>query len=319
MANEERRRLRFTRPAMAAPFEIILDADRPDAELKDIADWAFEIVRRLEEQLSAYIATSDVVWINNTAAERPARIEPRLFDLLKTCRRLHDETDGAFDVTVGPLVKTWGFFRRQGQMPDPATLEEARAKVGMEFVSLNDEDHSVSFEKPGVEINLGAVGKGYVVDRVVEAMRSWGVKCALVHSAKSSIAVIGKPPVGELAWRLGVTDPRDIEKALGSLVLVDSTMSVSGNWEQFFKHEGKTYSHILDPRTGQPAQGILSTTVTGPSAAVTDGLATAFFVMGVEKTREFCEKHKDIGAVILAGESPEKMTTHTFNCTLEAV
>jgi thiamine biosynthesis lipoprotein len=301
---------------MAATFEIILDVDRPEQELHVIADNAFELVRHLEGQISAYIPTSDVCWINDTAAERPARIEPYLYDLLKTCRRIHDETDGAFDITVGPLIKAWGFFRREGRMPDPAELEKARENVGMKFVHLDDEEHSVRFEKPGIEINLGAVGKGYVVDRVVEAMRRWGVRCGLAHSAKSSIAVIGKPPVGE-GWRLGVTDPRQTDKALGSLVLVDSTMSTSGNWEQSFKLEGKTYSHVIEPKTGQPAQGVLSTTVIGPLAAVTDALATAFFVMGVEKIRQFCGQRREIGAVVLAGDRPDQLTVHTFNCNLE--
>jgi thiamine biosynthesis lipoprotein len=310
------RRLHFSRPAMAATFEIILDVDRPEPELAIFAENAFELVKHLEGQISAYISSSDVCWINATAAERPARLEPRLYDLLKSCRQLHEETDGSFDVTVGPLVRVWGFFRRQGKMPDPVELEKARAKVGMEHIRFDDEERSVRFDKPGMEINLGAVGKGYVVDRVVEALRGWGVRCGLVHSARSSIAVIGKPPLAD-GWVLGVTDPRETDKALGSLTLVDSTMSVSGNWEQVFTVEGKTYSHILDPRTGRPAQGIISTTVVGPSAAVTDARATAFFVMGVEKTRHYCEERKDIGAVILAGSSPDQMAIHTFNCVLE--
>jgi len=316
MTVNELRRLHFHRFAMAAPFEIVLDLDRAEQELRLVADNAFEIVGHLEGQLSAYVPTSDVCWINETAAERPARIEPRLYDLLKTCRQIYEETDGAFDITVGPLIKTWGFFRREGRTPNPTELEAVRADVGMEFVLFNDHDHSVRFEKPGTEINLGAIGKGYVVDRVVEALRGWGVRCGLVHSAQSSIAVIGKPPVGD-GWRLGVTDPRQTDKALGTLTLVDSTMSISGNWEQFFKLEGKTYSHIIDPKSGQPAQGILSTTVIGPSAAVTDALATAFFVMGIEKVRHFCEERREIGAVVLAGESPQQMSVHTFNCVFE--
>jgi len=301
---------------MAAPFEIILDVDRPEQELRVFADNAFEMVEHLEGQLSAYIPTSDVCWINDTAFERPARIEPNLFELLKTCRRLYEETNGAFDITVGPLIKAWGFFRREGRLPEPAELDTARARIGMEHVRLDDEDHSVRFEKPGIEINLGAVGKGYVVDRVLEALRRWGVRCALVHSAQSSIGVIGKPPVGD-GWRLGVTDPRNPEKALGSVVLTDSTMSTSGNWEQFFKLEGRMYSHIIDPKSGQPAQGILSTTVIGPSAAVSDALATAFFVMGVERARQFCEERGDIGAVLLAGDVPEHREIHSWKCILE--
>ncbi|MCX8038505.1 MAG: FAD:protein FMN transferase [Candidatus Sumerlaeia bacterium] len=310
-----RRRLHFQRIAMAAPFEIVLDADRPEGELRTIADAAFDLVEHLEGQLSAYVGTSDISYINETAADRPARIEPRLYALLKTCRRLYEETDGAFDITVGPLLKTWGFYRRAGKMPEPATLEGARQAVGMHHILFDDDAHSVRFDRPGVEINLGAVGKGYVVDRVVEALRGWGIRCALVHSAQSSIAVIGKPPFDE-GWRLGVTDPRDRQKALGALLLCDSTMSTSGSWEQFFEHEGRRYSHILDPRTGWPATGILSTTVVAPSATEGDALATAFFVMGVEKARAYCEKHSAVGAVLIAGASPEDFAVHAVNCQM---
>ena len=315
-AEGEHSRLHFSRKAMAAPFEIILDLDRPKQELEVIAEAAFELVEHLEGQLSAYLSTSDICWINDAAAERPARLEPRLYELLKMCRRVYNETCGAFDITVGPLVKAWGFYRREGRKPDPAELEVAREKVGMPFVRFDDEEHSVRFEKPGMELNLGAVGKGYVVDRVVEALRGWGIRCGLVHSARSTIAVIGEPPVGD-GWRLGVTDPRATEKALGVLTLADSTMSTSGNWEQFFKLEGKSYSHIIDPRSGQPAQGILSTTVVGPSAAESDALATAFFVMGVERTRDYCEERRQIGAVVLAGETPEQLSVHTLNLILD--
>ncbi len=312
-----RRRLHFHRIAMAAPFEIALDVDRPEGELRTIADAAFDLVEHLEGQLSAYVGTSDISYINETAADRPARIEPRLYALLETCRRLYEETDGAFDITVGPLVKTWGFYRRAGKMPDAAALEAAREKIGMQHVQFDDETCSVRFDRPGVEINLGAVGKGYVVDRVVEALRGWGIRCALVHSAQSSIAVIGKPPFDD-GWRLGVADPRDRQKALGALVLCDSTLSVSGSWEQFFEHEGKRYSHILDPRTGWPATGVLSTTVVAPSATEGDALATAFLVMGEDKVRAYCEKHPDVGAVLIVGASPADFTVSTVNCRLVA-
>ena len=302
---------------MAAPFEILFDVDRPESEIHDMADTAFELVENLERQLSAYVGASDVCYINHTAAERPARIVPDLFELLETARRLHDETEGAFDVTIGPLVRAWGFFRREGRMPDPDELAAARERVGMEHVILDDRAYTVRFAKPGIEINLGAIGKGYVIDRVVSQLREWGVRCALVHSGQSAIAGIGAPPNDD-GWRVGVADPRDPSKAFGALLLVDSAMSVSGNWEQFFELDGKRYCHILDPRTGRPARGILSTTVTAASAAIADALSTAFFVMGVEQTRRYCETHEGVGAVIIAGDSPQNLAIHTFGCKMIA-
>lgn len=302
---------------MAAPFEIILDVDRDKQDLHNMADEAFEIVKALERQFSAYIPSSDIGYINRTAPHHPARIEPNVFRLLKLAQRIHRETGGAFDITAGPLIKVWGFYKREGRMPDEDELKKARAKVGMQYVILDEEELTVFFDRPGIEINLGGIGKGYVVDRVIAQLREWGVKTAMVHSGNSSIACIGRPPVGE-GWYVGVADPRDNEKALGLLTLEDNAVSISGSTEQFFKLGDQTYSHILNPLTGWPAQGILETAAIGPSAAETDALATAFFVMGLEKVKKFCEERREIAAVLITGDAPAQFEVHTFDCTLES-
>jgi len=301
---------------MGSTFEIIFEMDRPREQLDAAAGSAFELVDQLEGELSSYIATSDIRYINGTAPERPAWVAPDLFDLLLTARQIYRETNGAFDITAGPLVRTWGFYRGEGRKPDPDELADVLDKVGMDMVHFDEKEHTVRFEKPGIEINLGAIGKGYVVDRVVALLRQWDIECAVVNSANSSIAVMGAPPETQ-GWPLGVADPRDPDKALGLLYLADKAMGTSGGWEQFFELDGTIYSHIIDPRSGQPARGMLATTVIGPSATITDALATAFFVMGVEEARRYCETHPDIAAVLIAGESPDEMIVHTVGCKLE--
>ena len=302
---------------MAAPFEILLDVDRDRSRLQEIADAAFDLARDLDAQLSSYLPTSDICFINATAYDRPARIEPHLMRLLATARRLWRETDGAFDVTVGPLVHAWGFFRREGHVPDPPVLAAARERVGMQHVRLDEENLTVSFDRPGVEINLGAIGKGFVVDCVVEALRGWGIRAAVVHSAQSSIATIGRPLAGG-DWYLGVADPFDLTRSVGVLPVNDGSLSISGSAEQSFQHNGRIYSHILDPRTGEPVQGQLAgTAVVGPTAAETDALATAFFVMGVDNARRYCEGRKAFAAVLFEGETADSMHTHTVGCSLE--
>ncbi|MFQ6133259.1 MAG: FAD:protein FMN transferase [Armatimonadota bacterium] len=308
-------RLRVTREAMHAPFEIILHGDRDERALQDIAESAVEEVKRLEGQLSAFIPSSDLCWINDTAWQRPVPVEPGLFDLLSMAADVHAETEGAFDITVGPLLKCWGFFRRQGALPGDEELASAREKVGMRHVALDADRRTVRFLRQGVELNLGALGKGYAVDRAVEHLRQWQVTCALVHSGASSIYALGCPP-GLRGWRVGILDPRDRSRRVGALTLRDQALCTSGNWEQYFTVDGTRYGHLIDPRSGWPAQGMLGTTVLGASAAEADALATAFFVLGVEGTRQYCDRNQQ-AAVLFSEVDGERMAVHEFGCTME--
>lgn len=301
--------LRAAHTAMATEFEVVLVG--PDLRhLRAVAQEAFEEIDRLEEQLSAYRPTSDVCWLNRTAFHRPARVEPGLFDLLQTARRIWQETDGAFDVTVGPLVKCWGFFRREGRVPSPEDLAAARERVGMQYVELNPAQRTVRFLREGVELNLGGIAKGYAVQWVADRIRHYDVASALVHGGQSSIAAWGTPPVCGPAgnplggrsrlegWRVGLGHPRRTDARLGVVRLRDEALSTSGDYELFFEVEGRLYSHLLDPRTGEPASGLWSTWVVASDAAVTDALSTAFFVLGVEGTRDYCDQHDGVAAFL---------------------
>jgi len=327
--------LRVAHTAMATEFEVVLYG--PDLQhLRAVAQEAFDEIDRLEEQLSAYRPTSDVCWINRTAFHRPVRVEPGLFDLLQTARRIWQETDGAFDITVGPLVRCWGFFRRGGASPlsfrrggagggvrpSPEDLAAARARVGMQYVELDPAERTVRFLREGVELNLGGIAKGYAVQWVADRIRRYNVASALVHSGQSSIAAWGTPPPlpplrgggrggapfvvppgtlwvgGPFGWRVGLGHPRRTDARLGVVRLRDEALSTSGDYELFFEVEGRTYSHLLDPRTGEPASGLWSTWVVASDAAVTDALSTAFFVLGVEGARDYCEQHDGVAAFL---------------------
>jgi thiamine biosynthesis lipoprotein len=313
-----------------------------------VAQAAGEEIDALGRQLSAYLPTSDVCWLNRTAPHRPARVEPGLFRLLQRAEQVHAETEGAFDVTVGPLIKCWGFFRRQGRIPPADELAAARAGVGMHHVHLDPTDRSVSFDREGVEINLGGIGKGYAVQRVIDLLRRYRVDSAFVHVGHSSIAAFGEPPlvvrrpeqeVKDRAvpsgWRVGLRHPRQPEERLGvlSLQIADcgsqsleseirnpkseirnrlgvvrlrnESLATSGDYEQFFEVDGRIYSHILDPRTGEPAQGIWSAWAKAPNGAWADALSTAFFVLGVEGTRRYCQSHEDVGAALVPATEGE--------------
>jgi thiamine biosynthesis lipoprotein len=241
-------------------------------------------VDRLDRLLSHYRSDSPLSRLNREAANGPVVIEPELLDFLAVCLRWSRESDGAFDVTVGPLMKTWGFFRDEGRLPQEREIQSALARVGYQHVVLDREHGTVRFDRLGVELDLGGIGKGYAVDRVVELLRRRGVASALVNLGGSSVYGLGAPPGAE-AWEVGIQDPTDRGKAALTVRLRDRALSVSGGYARFFEKDGVTYSHIMDPRTGRPVSGVLSVAVLSASATDGDALDNVFFVQGLATAR----------------------------------
>jgi FAD:protein FMN transferase len=297
--------LRAEHTAMACPFGFELWGADP-LHLQAVIEEATEELDRLEQQLSAHVPTSDICWLNAVAADAPARVEPELFDLLSLAARLHEATDGAFDVTAGPLIRCWGFLAREGALPDPAALAEARTRVGMRHVSLDPEERTVFFQRPGIEINLGAIGKGYALRRLLALLQRYEVDAALLHSGASTIAAFGERPDGE-PWRVGMLDPEDGARRLGVLAMREGALATSGQLEQSFVHEGRRFGHILDPRSGEPASGVICVWVQAADPAEADALSTALFVLGPEDARRYCEEHPAVAAyLLLEDETPPR-------------
>jgi thiamine biosynthesis lipoprotein len=280
---------------MACRFEVTLPLE--DQAGVAAARQALDEVDRLEDQLTIFSESSEVTFINREAAAGPVCVEQSLFSLMLLCRELCRETGGAFDITSGPLSRCWGFLRRQGRIPEPDEIEEARALVGGDKLLIDCESRAIRFARPGVEINLGSIGKGYALDRVAEMMRK-RVRSALLSAGSSSIRAIDGADGG---WTVGVRHPGDKERRLAVARLRDAALSTSGGEEQFFEYGGKRYGHIIDPRTGWPADRVSSVTVIAPSAAVTDALATAFYVGGPELADAYCDAHP--GVLVLMLES----------------
>lgn len=288
--------LRFARPAMATTFEICIPFGTPDAATA--ADAAFDLIDRLEDQLTVYRKHSEISRLNRLAAVSPVVVEPRLFALLQLAQWLAGETGGAFDVTAGPLVRAWGFFRRQGRVPDDAELADAFARVGFHQVELNADDRTVHFRRRGVEINLGSIGKGYALDRAAELLRrDWGIGSALLHAGGSSVVAVGHPPGGE-AWAVTVRHPWD-GSAVATVYLRDQGLATSAATFQHFAYNQRKLGHLIDPRTGRPAEGTASATAVAPTAAEADALSTAFYVLGEGGSAEVCGRHADYGAAVL--------------------
>jgi thiamine biosynthesis lipoprotein len=288
-----------SRAAMACRFEVTLPLE--DQAGVSAARQALDEVDRLEDQLTIFRESSEVSFINREAVASSAPVERSLFSLLLLCQELCRETGGAFDITSGPLSRCWGLLRRQGRIPEPDEIEEARALVGGDKLFFDCESRAIRFARPGVEINLGSIGKGYALDRIAAMIRK-RVRAALLSAGSSSIRAIGG---GDNGWTVGVRHPVDKERRLAVARLRDAALSTSGAEEQFFEYGGKRYGHIIDPRTGWPADRVASVTVIASSptvgAAVSDALATAFYVGGPELAAGYCDAHP--GVLVLMLES----------------
>jgi len=258
---------------------------------------ALDLVETLEEQLSYFRPTSEISRVNLLAADEPVEVDPRLFELLRLAAMLYDETAGAYDITSAPLWEIWGFSRRAGKIPSDADLAATRSRVGGHLVELDSTRHTVRFCKPGVRINLGSLGKGYALDACGEQLLTAGMADFLLHGGQSSVLARGS--VGKVAWEIGIRHPLQAGQRLGVVRLCNRALGTSGQQSQSFRHRGRRYGHILDPRSGWPAEGVLSATVVAPTAALADALSTACYVMGAKQSLDYCRSHPGIGVVLL--------------------
>lgn len=290
----------LARHAMATRFELLLHGGE-EAALRAAGEEALDEVGRLADDLSYFCATSQVFRINQEAAKRPVRVAPWLFRLLQRARRLSEETDGTFDITVAPLMRCWGFYTHEGRVPEPEALARARACVGMSLVELNEADLTVRFTREGVQVDLGSIGKGYAVERVGELLRESGVTSALLHGGTSTVLAIGAPPDAD-GWKIGIEQPAsaageasnpklqvpnpndagflEVSPPMATVLLRDESLSVSAVWGKSFTTAEKTYGHVIDPRTGQPTVGALLSAVVLPSATESDALSTMLLTLG---------------------------------------
>ena len=287
---------------MACRFEITFDAS--DARFVPAAQAALNHVDTIEAQLTVFRETSDIADINRRAARESVSCDPSLFDLLSRCQVLSRHTDGAFDITSTPLSRCWGFLRREGRLPTSAEIASARDIVGMCHVSLDTKQFGVRFCKSGIELNLGAVGKGYALDRVATTLRRAHVRHALLSAGRSSLLAIGGRDQG---WSVDiVSTSRD--RPIARVWLRDAALGTSGAGEQFVIEEGRRYGHVIDPRTGWPAEGTLSATVVCTSAADADALSTAFLVGGPALADRYCAVHSNVLALL----TPDDGSGRTF-------
>lgn len=276
----------ISRRAMATEFVVMLPPNQADAV--EVAVAALEQVDVIEQALTIYRPDSEIAVLNRTAGIGPVSVSPQTFDLLRRAIAWSEQTQGAFDISAGPLVEAWGFTSRSGKKPTDDAIQEARQRVGYEQITLDGDNRTVRFAVPDMSINLGAIGKGYALDRVAEELRGQGVEDFLIHGGNSSVLAAGDQVAGsQLGWPVGVAHPTKPKHRLAGIWLRDQSIATSGSGKQFFHHRGRRYGHVIDPRTGYPAGDLLSLTVLMDSAADADACATGLFVEGAKKTIDF--------------------------------
>jgi len=261
----------------------------PDSRiLEAAAATAFDLVHRLDRMLSNYDPASEWSKVNRDAGQGPVKVSPELFQLLSACSEYSRESDGAFDITVGPLMKVWGFYKGEGRLARRQDVTEALLRVGYRYLRLDPAALTVRFDRPAMQLDPGGIGKGYAVDRMVQVLKASGVERALVSAAGSSIYGMGTPPSEPKGWRITIRDPRDPHQSAAEVFLKDASMSTSGSYEKFFWAEGRRYSHLMDPRTGYPAQGASSVSVIAPKTIDSEAWTKPYFING----RAWTSAHK---------------------------
>lgn len=302
-------RLEASADAMGSTYSVVLyDKDRN--RMESAADDAFEEARRLDALLSNYRPESEWSKINREAAQHPVAVSKELFDLLAACAEYSRASEGAFDITVGPLMEVWGFYKDTGHMPRPGEVQNVLGRIGYRNLILDASNQTVAFAKAGMNIDPGGVGKGYAVDKMVEVLKKDGIRTALVSGGGSSIYGLGAPP-DEPGWKIQIKNPHNEFLHVTEVTLKNESLSTSGSYEKFFVADGKTWSHIMDPRTGFPAQGTLSVSVIAPRTLDSEVWAKPYFINGrqwtaLHKPRDFRVFFCPVDETNGAGSDPKK-------------
>lgn len=254
-------------------------------------------LHRVDSLMSNWTTTSEVARINREAGTSTVTVEPEVARVIDASLAMWRDSRGAFDITVEPLIRLWGFIGGPKRVPSDAEIAAVLPRVGAGNVAFDRATRKLHFRKEGVRIDLGGIAKGYAVDVAADSLRAHGVANGLIDLTGNMVA-IGHPAAAP-HWRIGIRDPRDRMSHFARIALTDQAISTSGQYEQFIAANGRTYGHILDPRTGKSVDGLISVTLVGPTALACDSWDTPMFVMGPAAARRVAREHSELDAVLV--------------------
>jgi len=279
---------RFSHEAMATTYEVIV-VHEDERYAGQAAAAAFEEVDRLEAELSRFIENSDISRINNLAVGERLVLGLATFECLEISRRVYEDTKGAFDITIGSLLKCWQSKEGKPRTPTKEELDLAREDTGTDLLRLDAEEHTVEVLSEGVQVDLGGMGKGYAVDQMAKLLREWSIDVALIHGGYSSVFALDGPADMQ-GWPVTMSDPGKGKRTLAKLQFQGRALSGSG------VRKGQ---HIIDPRTSRPVKGRRAAWSSTPDAATGDALSTAFMVMEPEEIKQYCLRHPEVLAMVI--------------------
>jgi thiamine biosynthesis lipoprotein len=297
---------------MGSSFELIVaEEDEAVADLR--LEEGIAEIRRIEGLLTEFSTDSQTALLNNHAGQRPVKVDPEVYQLIRRCIHLSHVTQGAFDISAGALKALYNFKERQARLPDAALLSATLAAVGHRYIQLDGD--TVFLSRKGMRISFGAIGKGYAADKVRALWKSQGVKAGVIN-ASGDLTAWGLQPDGN-PWRVGIADPRDPARILLWLPVDDAAVATSGDYEQYFEIGGVRYSHNIDPRSGVPVKGIKSVTIVSPSAELSDALATGVTVMGPSAGLHLIDQLPEVHGIIIDDKdrllASKNIATHAHN------
>jgi thiamine biosynthesis lipoprotein len=291
----------FNEPHMGTLFSITLYA--PDASTAtDAAEAAFRRVAKLDKMMTDYDPKSELMQLCLRPVCEPTRVSPELFEILQESLRVARETDGAFDITVGPFVRAWRTARKTKVLPTAEEIAEMRKSIGCENLRLDARTQSVTLLAPNMKLDLGGIAKGYAADQALAVMRRMGITRALV--AASGDIAIGDAPPRKPGWKIGIEAMDGAPNELARTVFLHNAgVSTSGGTEQNVEINGIRYSHIIDPATGLGMTNQIQSTIIGPNATITDGLDTPITILGVQRGLALIDSQPKLAALIITHDT----------------
>jgi thiamine biosynthesis lipoprotein len=286
---------------MGTIAELKLYGDPETANLA--ADKISEKFSEVERVCSIFNPESEISALNRTAYDKPFQCGDLLWGVIDQSRKIHEMTDGAFDITATPLMELWGFYRKRQTLPSEDEIQTASKKVGLDKVIFDDSTKSVKFTVPDMRLDLGGIAKGYAVDLAADEARRLGIRSGTINLGGNIFCLENPPPVKEL-YSVGVKNPLDKDRICGTVKIRGRGVATSGNYEKYVVIGNTRFTHIMNPKTAKPVENVLSVTVVSPSALLCDGLSTGIFVNGAKLAKKLHSENSLIDVMIIR-ENPE--------------
>lgn len=281
---------------LGSPFEITVVA-KDTVEGNFYVNLAVNEVKRIENLISDWIPTTQISQVNQNAGIVPIKVNNEVFELVERALKISKLTDGAFDISYASMDKIWKFDGSMKEMPSPEAIKKSVERIGYEKIILDTKNKTIFLKDAGMKLGLGGIGQGYIADKVKEVLQAKGCTAGIVNVSGDintwGSQIDGKP------WTVGIVNPVNKNKVFATFPLIDSAVETSGSYEKYVTFNNIRYSHIIDPRSGYPATGIVSVSVFAKQTEIADALATGVFVLGVEVGLNLINQLKGIECIIV--------------------